>query len=297
MRDTFEVTRQKYLQQAQFHKFGVLSISSMKKYRPARILLYHDTPFYQCLCDKCENCEQLIRALHAIGLQNLPGNRYAIVDSVVCTHRRHQVGSDFSFTKMSCLNETCEEHGEGILQKIIDESNEMLRENRHISWQKWMSKLGKSAPDKCQVRGTLQQAIAEMLQIVKPLKSQFFGANWNHNIFEYMRRNLRPGYLLQILDFAMNFKNIVGVQGQWVMPPQVGNNRSKPKCGLFSKTNFSCCSTFYTNVNYVPCFIEIRIFPGGITVLVVIGGHFVKLPACISLVLQRARGILTKVQQ
>ena len=49
-----------------------------------------------------------------------------------------------------------------------------------------------------------------------------------------------------------------GVQGQWVTPPQAGNNRSKPKCGLFSKINFSCCSTFYTNVDYVPCFIESR---------------------------------------
>ena len=40
------------------------------------------------------------------------------------------------------------------------------------------------------------------------------------------------------------------VQGQRVTLGQAGNNRSKPKCGLFSKINFS----FYTNVDFVPCF-------------------------------------------
>ena len=83
-------------------------------------------------------------------------------------------------------------------------------------------------------------------------------------IFEF----IQPNILNYELDLSNEFVHSVmvdennqlveGVQGQWVTPPQAGNNRSKPKCGLFSKINFSCCSTFYTDVDYVPCFIESR---------------------------------------
>ena len=83
LRDTLEVTRQKYLQQPQYHKFGVISMSSMKNYRPGYILLCGQTPLDQCLCDKCENCEQLLKTLHAIGMQNIPSNRYSAVNSIM----------------------------------------------------------------------------------------------------------------------------------------------------------------------------------------------------------------------
>ena len=74
LRDTLEVTRSKYLQQPQYHNHGIISMSSMKKYRPRNIILCGKTPLNQCLCDKCENTEQLIRALIAVGVKNVPSN-------------------------------------------------------------------------------------------------------------------------------------------------------------------------------------------------------------------------------
>ena len=83
LRDMMEITRQKYLQQRQYHQYGIVSMSTMKAFRPSYILLFRDTPLDQCLCDKCENVEQLLKTLQALGM-NVPPNRYATIDSVVC---------------------------------------------------------------------------------------------------------------------------------------------------------------------------------------------------------------------
>ena len=209
LRDTFEVIRSKYLQQTEFHKYGIISMSTMKHYRPSNFLLCGHTPLDQCLCDRCENCEQLLRSLHALGLKNIPSNRYAAINSVVCTSRILQRGSKFSFPHISCINGLCSECGESKLREIINENNtEILTQNRTITWRKWMKKPEKTAHEKIQIRGTVKQAVTELLEIVKPLKSHIFRSNWNRNLFDYMKTNLRPGYIVQIFDFAMNFRNI-----------------------------------------------------------------------------------------
>ena len=55
LRDTLEVTRKKYLQQTEYHKNGIISMSSMKQFRPSYIMLCSKTPLDQCLCDSYEN--------------------------------------------------------------------------------------------------------------------------------------------------------------------------------------------------------------------------------------------------
>ena len=156
LRDTLEVTRKKYLAQSEFHTYGVISLSSMKTYRPANILLCGDTPLDQCLCDKCENCEQLLRALQAIGMKGIPSNRYHAVDKVVCPERHVQTGTGFSFPMNRCLTGECEMCGEKLLENVIQNENPtFFYDNRQISWRKWMSMEGKKAPQKCQVRGTV----------------------------------------------------------------------------------------------------------------------------------------------
>ena len=60
---------------------------------------------------------------------------------------------------------------------------------------------------KTEVKGTLCAAVNEFLDIVDDLSSHLFRANWHKNIFQYIRSHLMQGYVLQVLDFAMNFNN------------------------------------------------------------------------------------------
>ena len=209
LRDTLEITRKKYLQQTEYHTNGVISLSTMKHYHPSYIMLCSQTLLDQCLCDHCENSEQILKALHSVGISNIPPNRYAAIKSVVCNQHGVQFGSEFTFPQRNCIFGSCSDCGEAMLQHKIHSSNEQAwMENRSISWWKWVSLPGKSAPAKCQIKGTLQQAIHEMLQMLNMLKPHLFRANWNRNIFEYLRKNLQVGQVVQIFDFAMNFRNM-----------------------------------------------------------------------------------------
>ena len=134
LRDTLEVTRRKYLAQPEFHMHGVISMSTMKKYRPPYIMLCGKTPLNQCLCDTCENTEQLLRALQAIGMQEIPSNRYQTIDKIVCSDRHRQHGTEFEYPKMDCLLGNCENCGEEELERVILNANEsFLVPGRHIS--------------------------------------------------------------------------------------------------------------------------------------------------------------------
>ena len=208
LRDTMEITRQKYLQQPEYHTHGVISLSTMKEYRPANIMLCSNTPLDQCLCDKCENCEQILKALHAVGLRSIPSNRYAAVNSVLCECRHKQFGSEFTFAGKDCVLGNCQNCGKSSLEKQIRDANsDALVQNRNMSWRKWVSIAGKSAQEKSQIKGTIQQALRELLNMLKLLKSHLFRANWNRNLFDYMRKNLLPGYVVQIFDFSQNYRN------------------------------------------------------------------------------------------
>ena len=209
LRDTLEVTRRRYLQQPEFHTNGIISLSSMKAYRPKYIMLCRDTPLDQCLCDKCDNCEQLLKTLIGLGVKSVPPNRYVAVDTVICDHREKQAGSEFSFPKLECILGACDLCGESILDELIRSSNEnTLSTNRNITWHKWLTPPGKSVPVKCTVKGTFRHALDELLDTLRSLKAHLFCANWNRNIFENVRKTLQIGHVVQIIDFAMNYRNM-----------------------------------------------------------------------------------------
>ena len=44
--------------------------------------------------------------------------------------------------------------------------------------------------------------------MLQSLKMRLFRANWNRNVFDYIRHHLSSGYIVQIFDFTMNFKNV-----------------------------------------------------------------------------------------
>ena len=44
--------------------------------------------------------------------------------------------------------------------------------------------------------------------MLETLKIHIFRSTWHRNIFEFIRKNVQTGYVVQIFDFTMNFHNI-----------------------------------------------------------------------------------------
>ena len=152
---------------------------------------------------------KLLKSLQSIGMKEIPSNRYHAVDLIVCLERKNQVGCDFSFPKLECVSGNCESCGVRRLEEKIRNVNfKFFQERKIVTWCKWMVPVGKSAPEKSQVRGTVGQAITELMTMLTLLKGHLFRANWHRNLFDFSRRNMQIGTIVQIFDFAMNFRNI-----------------------------------------------------------------------------------------
>ena len=205
--DTWEQIYHKYLQQTQFHTHGIMSKTTLRCYKPKYILLSGCTPLNQCLCDYCENCELLRRALVAVGVIGIPSNKYTSVESTLCDLRMGQFGTDYEFCMHKCISRQCEHCGKDKLGDVIRRMNEnLLTTNRSLTWHRWKSIEGR-APQKCPIKGTLRAAVNEFLEIVEKISEHLFRANWHRNIFQYIKNRITSGYVLQVMDFAMNFNN------------------------------------------------------------------------------------------
>ena len=132
---TWNEVHRRYVEQSEFHRYGVIAQSTMRTYKPKNILLSGQTPVNQCMCDYCENCDLLVRALLAVGLKNIPSNKYHCLDSTFCHLRKGQFGTTFSFAPRDCIKCNCNNYGTDNLKHIIKTSNEdLLKLNRNMTW-------------------------------------------------------------------------------------------------------------------------------------------------------------------
>ena len=93
------------------------------------------------------------------------------------------------------------------------EANPGLEENNNtIQWNRWI--FVKISPAKAKklvlktFHGTQKELLDSFLEDLVSMSQHIFSANWNYAMFQYVRDNLKPGYLLQVLDFGQNYLNI-----------------------------------------------------------------------------------------
>ena len=142
----------RYILQPEYHKNGMISKSTMCAYKPKYVILAGNTPLNQCLCDYCENCDLIIKALNGIRIMDLPGNKYVAVNSTLCIQRESQFGTHYEFAPHQCIMHSCEMCGEQKLKQLLESNSTnrtVLAANRQMTWHKWQTVKGKSAPQKC----------------------------------------------------------------------------------------------------------------------------------------------------
>ena len=208
MLDTWSETYKKYLQQPEFHTHGVIDKSTMRSYKPKSILLSGSTPVSQCLCDHCKNCDLMTKALVAAGVKGIPGSNYSAIESTLCDVTSGQYGTEYKFSKHQCINRYCDECRNWKLKAIlVEENKDLLTRNNTVTWHKWEKVEGSTAPQKCMKRKPLKTALNDYLALLDNLAAHCFRSMWHRGVFEYTKKNLLPGYILQVMDFAMNFNN------------------------------------------------------------------------------------------
>ena len=207
---TWQEIYKRYAEQTEFHKHGLISKTAMRVYKPKYILLSGKTPINQCLCDICENCDLMRKALTAAGIKKIPSNKYLCLDASFCVVHEGKFRTASLYPKADCINRECAECSVWRMKNLLEENNvELLTLNKRISWHKWKLVEGHSVPQKCEIKGTLKAGVNEFLNLVEDISKHLFQANWHRHVFQYIKGNLQQGYLLQVMGLCDELPKLV----------------------------------------------------------------------------------------
>ena len=122
----------------------------------------------------------------------------------------HQINSDYgNVITHNCLNCGVDK----VLLNTLEQNPNLYDYVNTVQWNRWI--LVEKYPGitaKKMILSTKQGTCKDLLQIflddLKSLSHHLFSANWNYAQFQYIRDNLKQGYLLSVLDFGQNYMNI-----------------------------------------------------------------------------------------
>ena len=131
-----------------------------------------------------------------------------VIESTLCAVRNGQFGTTHKFAPHKCVNRYCEECRKWKLKMFIQDMNaKLLDKNPNVTYHHWQKMDGKTVPKKCEFKRPLKTVVNTFIDIIDDLSSHLFRSSWHRQVFQYAKHNLMLGFLLQVIDFAMNFNN------------------------------------------------------------------------------------------
>ena len=97
--------------------------------------------------------------------------------------------------------------------EILEENEGIEKFKEEITWNrwKWILKNAKMKVRKLDIEkttGTRMELVQQYLDDYKAMSFHLFPCNWNYSQLTYLKDNLKPGQLLQALDFGQNYMNV-----------------------------------------------------------------------------------------
>ena len=205
-----------------------VAFSTFCKMRPVKIYKIAQTPDRQCICDTSENFRLLHQAMKVNLIKGIEQHTDLCIKQSLCTVNPnesnkssnsaseeidgcHQV--DPSYGYFSCISCNCKHCGpEVILMKILEENPDLLTSTVPVSWSRWewVEKKGSKSKRLESVHhpGTKKELIDQYIADLDGMSLHLFTCNWNYSQFVNVHDMLKPGQLLQVLDFSQNYLNV-----------------------------------------------------------------------------------------
>ena len=207
-----------------------VSFSIFCRLRPKSVFTVGQTPDQQCICEQCENFRLVKNQLIKVGVRAIPAHTTDSVKLSLCKFNSndsennkcdrednrsdsfHQINPEYG--KVQCITRNCHYCGIDKVQLNVLQANPDLHDDCNIiQWNRWIwvEKFPGSTQKKMILKteqGTRKQLFCVFLDDLKSLSHHLFSANWNYTHFQYIRENLKPGYLLFVLDFGQNYMNV-----------------------------------------------------------------------------------------
>jgi hypothetical protein len=203
LRENMKRTHQKFVEECGLS----MTYAHFCRLRPRkRVKLPTLTPISMAVCEYCGDVNFLCRALQSTHVKGVHTDVGETVEAMWCPVSN-------SFPKMACVKGTCAECGPEKLMRAILDSNDDLGDRKHepLTWKKWEkidTQTQKGTPVKAlqqvTVYGTVWVCLKRYIRESFKLSMHLFVHKWMARQYQKMRNNMRPGTLVQTLDFAQN---------------------------------------------------------------------------------------------
>ena len=221
------------------------SKSTFNRYRPKNLKLVKHIPEQGCLCEDCLNCDLKRRKLSAKvkGISNrISVNLFKTMCNTTTKNPEDCVMTDFN---LRCIQRKCAFCGVGKLSSVmLDEENKFVDWDEEVEWTQWERKTktvikGGVPKKRCALeishkKTTLRQLFISFQESLKSMAVHQFNVRHQDSQFDQIRENLRPGDVLMICDFNMNYSH---------------KQIEEPQSTFFSRRQTTCHNT----VAYFPC--------------------------------------------
>ena len=247
---TLEQSYQFYKEECIYLGKKSMSFATFCRFKPKNVYTINHTPDRQCICDTCENFQLLRKAFRYSNIKGIASHTNECIKQSLCTvcktekvdenngksNAEHNTCDDQSdrdipqdgfhqvdpnYGHFSCITRDCKKCGPQLVLMSILENNEGIQESKQeVSWDRWEWVPKKGLKTKrlniVTKYGTKNELIEQYLADLKEMSYHLFSCHWNYNQFIHCKENLKPGQLLQVLDFGQNYMNVYQDEPQGV---------------------------------------------------------------------------------
>ena len=182
-----------------------ISLATYYRYKPKGVKFQGKIPFRQSCCEKCQNVENIIEQASKYML-NIPRDVGGCVDRTLCTYNDY-------FPQLPCILRTCKMCSTKQFYNEIVESNKakMSDTRKRFLIKQWITTtVKKNGATQSFLHWKFERcSYKEMAKFLtdslEKMAEHSFNASWNYVQYKQAKKNIRPGDVIFVHDFAQNY--------------------------------------------------------------------------------------------
>ena len=172
--------------------------------------LARNLPHRQCLCDKCENCELMLKGIVRSSIKGIAGNLTDIIRKTMCKFVVVPYGG-MEYPRLKCAKRSCQNCGVQMLLNCVKCCNSLKNIQDSCKWHRWepvTKKIKGKVTKKLLKReknGSGLVLLNNFFANLHKLSLHLFLARWQMNDFRQVVKNIEVGEVVIVHDFSRNY--------------------------------------------------------------------------------------------
>ena len=217
---TYDQSHSQYVKWCEENDMVPVPFGTFYRLKPKDVYCVGKIPENQCCCRLCQNFQLDKCGVNDAKIKGIGSTTKEIILGSLCPVTDTQGGVIPDYGYYNCISRNCKHCGKKktfpdiYIKKIVDENPGIETDQEIITWKRWeftirKSKSGKDIKRlfKFTKRTTRMEFLKYFINDLNAMALHLFNWKWHDTQFDYIKANLLPGMVLQVLDFAQNYMN------------------------------------------------------------------------------------------